>query len=321
MEYVAKGFRAPFEFYYWMMSKSDPRTINWPLLGSPFPLLSIIFSYVYFVKVLGPQWMKNRPPFKIEGLIVLYNILMVIFSAGFFIYGGSYSYLPPGGKFSWICEPIDYSTEPEILEMIQIGWWYLLLKVAEFADTIFFVLRKKFTHISALHVIHHSLVAWGVWIGMKFGAGGNNAFFPFINCFVHTIMYSYYCLAALGPGMRKYLWWKKYLTIIQMIQFVVAFLHAMVPFFYDCGYQKFFSYAVMFHAFLFMAMFMNFYRHTYNSNKLRNAAQKAVMATQTNGHVANGKQHPHQNGVVQHHNENGNAIQGTVNRKENGKDL
>ncbi|GFT43528.1 elongation of very long chain fatty acids protein AAEL008004 [Nephila pilipes] len=282
MEYVAQAFRAPFEFYSWMMSKSDPRTINWPLCGSPFPILSIIISYVYFVKVLGPQWMKNREPFKIEKIIAAYNILMVIFSAWFFLYGGSYSYIPPWGKFSWICEPINYSRDPEILN-------------------IFFVLRKKFTHISALHVIHHSLVAWGVWIGMKFGAGGNNAFFPFINCFVHTIMYSYYCLAALGPGMRKYLWWKKYLTILQMVQFVVAFAHSMIPLFYDCGYQKGFAYAIMFHAFLFMAMFMNFYRHTYNKEKALKSSQDETSAPKSNGHCVVKKE---QNGEI-HHRKNG----------------
>lgn len=283
MEVLAKAFRAPFEFYFWMMSKSDPRTINWPLCGSPLPLLSIIFSYVYFVKVLGPQWMKGRKPFQIERTIVLYNILMVIFSAGFFLYGGSYSYLPPTGTFSWICEPVNYGDDPETIKMISIGWWYLLLKIAEFLDTIFFVMRKKFDHISALHVTHHSLVAWGVWIGMKFGAGGSNAFFPFINCFVHTIMYTYYCLAALGPGMRRYLWWKKYLTMLQMVQFVIAFIHAMIPFFYDCGYQKFFSYAVMFHALLFWAMFVNFYKKTYNARNKKYEKKKEM--TLTNGHA------------------------------------
>ncbi len=30
---------------------------------------------------------------------------------------------------------------------------------------------------------------------------------------------SYYCLAALGPKVRKYLWWKRYLTILQMVSF------------------------------------------------------------------------------------------------------
>lgn len=30
-------------------------------------------------------------------------------------------------------------------------------------------------------------------------------------------MYSYYFLSALGPHMQKYLWWKKYLTRMQIV--------------------------------------------------------------------------------------------------------
>ena len=38
-----------------------------------------------------------------------------------------------------------------------------------------------------------------------------------INCFIHVIMYSYYLLSALGPALRPYLWWKKYLTLLQLV--------------------------------------------------------------------------------------------------------
>lgn len=38
-----------------------------------------------------------------------------------------------------------------------------------------------------------------------------------INSFVHVVMYTYYFLAALGPQMQKYLWWKRYLTRIQIV--------------------------------------------------------------------------------------------------------
>lgn len=38
-----------------------------------------------------------------------------------------------------------------------------------------------------------------------------------INSSIHVLMYGYYGLAALGPQVQKYLWWKKYLTIIQMV--------------------------------------------------------------------------------------------------------
>ena len=35
-------------------------------------------------------------------------------------------------------------------------------------------------------------------------------------------MYGYYGLAAFGPHMQKYLWWKKYLTIIQMVNMLIT---------------------------------------------------------------------------------------------------
>lgn len=40
-----------------------------------------------------------------------------------------------------------------------------------------------------------------------------------INSFVHIIMYTYYLLAAIGPHLHKYLWWKKYITDLQMVSF------------------------------------------------------------------------------------------------------
>lgn len=46
-----------------------------------------------------------------------------------------------------------------------------------------------------------------------------------INSSIHVLMYGYYGLAALGPHMQKYLWWKKYLTIIQMVGILSFFMH------------------------------------------------------------------------------------------------
>lgn len=40
-----------------------------------------------------------------------------------------------------------------------------------------------------------------------------------INCFVHIWMYMYYGLAALGPEVQRYLWWKKYITKMQLVIF------------------------------------------------------------------------------------------------------
>ena len=38
-----------------------------------------------------------------------------------------------------------------------------------------------------------------------------------VNSFIHVLMYTYYGLSALGPHMQKYLWWKRYLTVMQLV--------------------------------------------------------------------------------------------------------
>lgn len=55
--------------------------------------------------------------------------------------------------------------------MANTCWWYYFSKFTEFADTLFFVLRKKNEHVSTLHVIHHGIMPMSVWFGMKFAPG------------------------------------------------------------------------------------------------------------------------------------------------------
>ena len=42
------------------------------------------------------------------------------------------------------------------------------------------------------------------------------------NSFVHVIMYAYYGLSAIGPQMRPYLWWKRYITKLQLVSKFVS---------------------------------------------------------------------------------------------------
>ena len=51
-------------------------------------------------------------------------------------------------------------------------WWYYFSKLLEFMDTIFFVLRKKNSQISFLHVYHHATMFPIWWIGVKWVPGG-----------------------------------------------------------------------------------------------------------------------------------------------------
>ena len=47
-----------------------------------------------------------------------------------------------------------------------------------------------------------------------------------INAFIHVIMYFYYGLSALGPAYQKYLWWKRYLTQLQLVSLTLCITSA-----------------------------------------------------------------------------------------------
>lgn len=49
-----------------------------------------------------------------------------------------------------------------------------------------------------------------------------------MNAFIHVIMYMYYGLAACGPKFQKYLWWKRYLTILQLVSEISPFTSEII---------------------------------------------------------------------------------------------
>ena len=80
---------------------------------------------------------------------------------------------------------------------------------------------------------------------------------------VHVVMYFYYFLSAFGPKVQKYLWWKWYVTILQLVQLVTYSLHAAFPLFVECDFPKIFSYVIIFHGAMFFLFFLNFYMKAY----------------------------------------------------------
>lgn len=151
-----------------LMSKGDPRVKNWPLVQSPFPTVFLCITQLYFVKKVGPAFMQNRKPYNVKYLLILYNVLMVILNSYIFFSAGAYGWF---GKYSFKCQPMDYSYEESAIGMAKISWFYFISKFIDFFDTCFFIVKKKFSHVSNLHVIHHSLMPIIVWSGLKFAPG------------------------------------------------------------------------------------------------------------------------------------------------------
>lgn len=305
------------EMYDWyrdlMDNKSDPRVADWPMMSSPVPTLALCIFYAYFSKSLAPKLMEKRKPMDLRNFLVVYNLFQTIFSTWIF-----YEYLQSGwwGHYSFRCQPVDYSNNPLALRMARTCWWYYISKFTEFFDTLFFILRKKYQHVSTLHVIHHGCMPFSVWMGMKFAPGGHSTFFAMLNSFVHIVMYFYYMVAALGPKYQKYIWWKKYLTAFQMVQFVAIFTHQFQLLFTECDYPKGFMVWIGLHGVMFLFLFSDFYKQAYSKRRQAAAAKKreaeALLsggqydAVAVNGAAVNGKLH--QNGAGHHLYQNGKEM-------------
>lgn len=258
MDYIVKSYS---DFHSFLDDKADPRTNNWFLASSPIPTAAFCLIYVYLVKVLGPQLMKNRNPFQLRNVIVIYNFIQVLFSLWLFYEAGMSGWLT---GYSYRCAAVDYSTSPAAIRMANFVWWYYFSKFVDFIDTFLFVMRKKFDNVSALHVTHHATMPFATWWSLKFTPGGHVTFAFFINSGIHVVMYSYYMLAAMGPKVQKYLWWKKYLTIMQITQFILVILHSgQLLIWNPCQFPYAMVCWIGFHAVLYLLLFANFYSQAY----------------------------------------------------------
>ncbi|XP_058117495.1 elongation of very long chain fatty acids protein AAEL008004-like [Anopheles ziemanni] len=248
---------------YWNLVEEligDPRAKHLPFMDNPLPTLGMILTYLVWVLIIGPTYMRDRKPMQLTNTLFYYNLFQVVLSGYMF-----YEHLMAGWArgYSLTCQPVDYSDDHLSRRMFNLCYIYYLSKLSEFADTIFFVLRKKKSQISYLHLYHHSLTPIEAWILTKFLAGGNATLPNIINNLVHTLMYFYYMLSAMGPRYQKYLWWKKYMTEIQIAQFVICIGHAINALLTDCAFPKFITLLLLGNASIFFVLFMNFYLENY----------------------------------------------------------
>ncbi|XP_053674532.1 elongation of very long chain fatty acids protein 7-like [Anopheles nili] len=239
---------------------ADPRAKHLPFMDNPLPTLGMIIIYLLWVLLIGPMYMRDRKPMDLRRVIIFYNLFQVLLSGYMF-----YEHLMAGWLrgYSFTCQTVDYTDSPLSRRMFNLCYVYYLSKLSEFADTVFFVLRKKQSQITDLHVYHHSLTPIEAWILTKFIAGGNATLPNVINNFVHVLMYFYYMLSAMGPRYQKYLWWKKYMTEVQIIQFIICIAHCINALVTGCPFPRFISTLLLINATIFLALFMNFYIESY----------------------------------------------------------
>lgn len=232
---------------------------DWPLASSPLPVLIIFCAYLCLV-VWGPKWMERRAAWNLKPALFVYNAFQVGLSAYMVHEFAAAAYL---SSYRLTCQTVDYSDDPLALRMAKACWWFFFSKIIDLADTVFFVLRKKHNQLSFLHVYHHGSMIFNWWLGLKYAAGGQAFFNALLNSAVHVVMYSYYFLSTLGPWIQPYLWWKKYLTQLQLIQFVMIITHMLVGLYHQCDFPHILTYIVLIYCSTLIILFSNFYLQSY----------------------------------------------------------
>jgi len=224
------------EFKYWNIYK----TFFWDVVTSQsFPLfvLYIILTSVCY------KWKKVCGPLSFPKVLFVYNIAISLVNVICFL--GFVNCL-------WRSDSL-YDKKPDPL-LKQVYFVYWMTKIVELSDTLFMILKHKFRQVSPLHVYHHATMLILSEMGYRKYAWASFAMPLTLNALVHVVLYLYYGLTAVGiqPG------WKKKLTEMQIIQFLIDLVHGFVGF----AKHNFCSWAILY-AVSMIYLFGSFYYRTY----------------------------------------------------------
>lgn len=256
---------ATYYYNYLNDELADPRTKNLFMISGPLPLIIVLVLYRHFVLHWGPSFMKNRQPYNLKYILIAYNIFQIYkcaqlaWEAFYLIYWSGY--------YSIRCQKLIDGTTPLDLLIVNRIWQYYMIKLLDLFDTVFFVFRKKFNQISFLHVYHHMGMCLLGYLGTKYVPSGHGVMLGLINSVIHTIMYSYYLVALTKPSWVRQ-WWKKIITQMQIVQFLMLIIHFGRVFFEpNCEYPNWISLSFLPHNILMLILFLDFYFKSYVKKK------------------------------------------------------
>nr|CCA24448.1 Crinkler (CRN) family protein putative [Albugo laibachii Nc14] len=173
--------------------------------------IAICVGYISFV-MFGTIIMKAAcPRINTRPIQFLYNPIQVVLcsymcvEAGIQAYRHGYSLMP--------CNAYNHRKPV----MGNVLYMFYLSKILDFTDTVFIVLGKKWNQLSFLHVYHHLTIFLVYFLNLRLAYDGDVYATIILNGFIHAIMYMYYFVSA----HTRDIWWKKYLTTLQMTQFVL----------------------------------------------------------------------------------------------------
>merc|ERR1719183_811289 len=199
-------------------------TAAWPLTSFT-AAVSIVVAYFAFLLIMVPYMKQDKVKPISKELIYpvsfVYNVVQIFLCAYMTVEALLIAYRQGYTPFPYPkCNPFDAVNAP----VAKLLWLFYVSKVLDFMDTIQIVFKKSWKQLSFLHVYHHSTIFLFYWLNVNRGYDGDIYLTVLLNGVIHTVMYTYYFISL----HTKDIWWKKYLTLMQMAQFVTMMSQAGV---------------------------------------------------------------------------------------------
>ncbi|ALC42070.1 maker94 [Drosophila busckii] len=243
---------------------ADPVAQQLPFMGSAWSVGLVLASYMCFVLSYGQRFMLQRQAYNLKNILIAYNGFQVIYNA--ILFAAGFYMLCIARWYDFRCMETSALDDPRKHYERIVCYAYYINKIIDLLDTVFFVLRKSYKQITLLHVYHHALMVLSIYLIVRYyGFGAQFLVMGVLNTFVHSIMYCYYLVAALRPASKGNLWWKKYITKAQLLQFVIIFTQCMWILKYNptCKFPLVLQYFLALQAITFIILFTQFYFNAY----------------------------------------------------------
>ena len=220
----------------------------------------LVYSiFCFLAKLLVKQKKKGTPdPAWLKRVVFFHNVFLVglssYMSGGIILNSYNKGMTPWGSKYD--------ENDKTLSDLTLI---FTLSKLYEFLDTVIMVLKGNMYQVTFLHCYHHVSVSFFWWMAWYIMPGGDSWLGSALNSFVHVVMYSYYLLASMSsdPSFRKkYLWWGRYLTTFQMLQFVENGIHCVLMIKYKWYSKVMATFGIYYMISLFI-LFGNFFVKKY----------------------------------------------------------
>jgi len=194
----------------------DPvRNRDWMIEHPSVPIAAVL-AYAAFI-VFGQAYFANRKPWNWRRTMALWNLTLSVFSALGFLRTAphlAHNLLHYSVEQNMCFDPEAHFGSGATGLWVQL---FILSKFPELIDTFFIVIHKK--PLIFLHWYHHITVLLYCWHSYVTKAPAG-IFFVVMNYAVHSIMYFYYFLMAVGVKPKAFK--AVYITVAQISQMVVG---------------------------------------------------------------------------------------------------